>query len=99
MNDDNTISNSEYAMVMRVITGEVPSSVDIQNMIGRADIDGDGSIDFPEFMANADFDIKDNGIANFITEWKVLAIMTFIDFAKELLFQCICNNFSCRRDQ
>ncbi|XP_062620981.1 neo-calmodulin-like isoform X2 [Saccostrea cucullata] len=46
---DGTISTSELAVVMRSL-GQNPSDDDIENMLRGVDEDGNGSIDFEEFV-------------------------------------------------
>lgn len=48
-NKDEKISSQELGMVMREL-GFDPTEDELKDMIGNADADGSGSIEFPEFL-------------------------------------------------
>jgi len=49
---EGTISTNEIGNVMRSV-GYNPSYQELQQMIATADKDGDGTVDFPEFLSSA----------------------------------------------
>ena len=48
-NGDGTITSTELGTVLHSM-GELTTKTDIQDMIRKVDLDGSGSIDFPEFL-------------------------------------------------
>ena len=46
---DETITNKELGTVMRSL-GQNPTEAELQDMINDVDVDGNGTIDFPEFL-------------------------------------------------
>ncbi|AEC09928.1 Calmodulin-like protein 12 [Arabidopsis thaliana] len=48
-NGDGSITKKELGTMMRSI-GEKPTKADLQDLMNEADLDGDGTIDFPEFL-------------------------------------------------
>lgn len=49
-NGDGTITSNELAVVMKSL-GQKTTESELQDMINEVDIDGNGTIDFPEFLA------------------------------------------------
>ncbi|XP_020912619.1 calmodulin, flagellar, partial [Exaiptasia diaphana] len=61
-NDDGTVTVSELDTVMRTV-GVNPSEEQLQEMINDADLDGNGCVDFTEFlhmMSKTKSDMEDN---------------------------------------
>ena len=46
---DNTISTKELGRVMRSL-GQSPSDAELRELIAEYDFDGNGTLDFPEFL-------------------------------------------------
>lgn len=55
---DGTISNNELGTVMRTL-GQNPTEAELQDMLNEVDSDGNGSIDFPEFLNMMSRKMKD----------------------------------------
>merc|ERR1712038_1503218 len=47
-NNDGTITTKELSTVMRSL-GQNPTDAEVQDMINEVDVDGSGSMEFPEF--------------------------------------------------
>ena len=58
MDGDGTITTKELGKVMRSL-GQNPSEADLQDMINEVDSDGNGTIDFPEFLTMMARKMKD----------------------------------------
>merc|ERR1712110_425104 len=57
---DGTITTKELGTVMRSL-GQNPTEAELQDMINEVDADGNGTIDFPEFLSLMARKIKDTG--------------------------------------
>ncbi|KAL2612444.1 hypothetical protein R1flu_024136 [Riccia fluitans] len=57
---DGSITANELGTVMRSL-GQNPTDSELQDMIQEVDVDGDGTIDFAEFLTLAALKIKDAG--------------------------------------
>ena len=55
---DGSITSKELGTVMRSL-GQNPSEAELQDMINEVDVDGNGSIDFPEFLSLKKKKMKD----------------------------------------
>ncbi|KAK3097154.1 hypothetical protein FSP39_006899 [Pinctada imbricata] len=55
---DGTITTKELGTVMRSL-GQNPSETELQSMINEVDADGNGTIDFPEFLSMMNSKMKD----------------------------------------
>jgi len=55
---DGTITTKELGTVMRSL-GQNPTEAELQDMINEVDVDGNGTIDFPEFLAMMAKKMKD----------------------------------------
>ena len=49
LDGDGTITTKELGVVMRSL-GQDPTEAELQDMISEVDADGDGTIDFPEYL-------------------------------------------------
>ena len=47
--NDGTISKDELGTVMRSL-GQNPTELEVKDMVAKVDLDGNGTIDFPEFL-------------------------------------------------
>jgi hypothetical protein len=56
--DDGTITTKELGTVMRSL-GQNPGEAELQDMINEVDTDGNGTIDFPEFLTMMARQMKD----------------------------------------
>ena len=55
---DGTITTKELGTVMRSL-GQNPTEAELQDMINEVDADGNGTIDFPEFLSMITRELKD----------------------------------------
>ena len=55
---DGSITSKELGTVMRSL-GQNPSEAELQDMINEVDVDGNGSLDFPEFLSLMAWKMKD----------------------------------------
>ncbi|KAJ3740031.1 calmodulin-like protein [Lentinula detonsa] len=58
LNGDGTITTLELGTVMRSL-GQNPTDAELQDMINEVDVDGNGTIDFNEFLAMMEKKFKD----------------------------------------
>jgi len=56
---DGTITTTELGTVMRSL-GQNPTEAELQDMINEVDVDGSGTIDFPEFLTMMAKKMKDS---------------------------------------
>lgn len=59
-NKDGRITTSELGVVMRSL-GQDPTETELRDMVNEIDIDGNGTIEFPEFIAMMAKKLKDGG--------------------------------------
>lgn len=64
---DGTITTKELGTVMRSL-GQNPTEAELQDMINEVDADGNGTIDFPEFLTMMARKMKDTDSAEEIKE-------------------------------
>jgi len=64
---DGMITSEELGIAIRSL-GLDPSKGELQNMINEVDADGDGTLDFAEFLAMMARKVKDTGIEDEIME-------------------------------
>ena len=76
--DDGTITTKELGTVMRSL-GQNPTEAELQDMINEVDADGNGTIDFPEFLSLMARKMKDTDTEEELIEaFKVSAASSFI---------------------
>ncbi|KAL0233448.1 hypothetical protein PCE1_001963 [Barthelona sp. PCE] len=66
-NNDGSISISELSVVMRAL-GQNPSNAELRDMINEIDADGNGTIDFPEFLAMMSHKMAENDSEDAVRE-------------------------------
>ena len=68
---DGTITTKELGTVMRSL-GQNPTEAELQDMINEVDADGNGTIDFPEFLSLMARKMKDTDTeeAHWIPCWR-----------------------------
>merc|ERR1711870_148944 len=72
---DGTITTKELGTVMRSL-GQNPTEAELQDMINEVDADGNGTIDFPEFLSLMARKMKDTDTEEELIEaFKVLTAM------------------------
>jgi len=64
---DGTISSKELGIVLRSL-GQNPTEAELQDMINEVDADGNGSIEFPEFLTMMLQKLKEKDIADELRE-------------------------------
>ena len=60
-NGDGKITTTELGTVMRSL-GLNPTQAELQSMINEVDVDGNGTVDFPEFLSLMAREMKDTDI-------------------------------------
>ena len=60
-NGDGKITTTELSTVMRSL-GLNPTQAELQSMINEVDVDGNGTVDFPEFLSLMAREMKDTDI-------------------------------------
>ena len=81
---DGTITTKELGTVMRSL-GQNPTEAELQDMINEVDADGNGTIDFPEFLSLMARKMKDTDTEEELIEaFKVSAARSFRDSQVEL---------------
>jgi calmodulin len=68
---DGTITTKELGTVMRSL-GQNPTEAELQDMINEVDADGNGQIDFPEFLTMMARKLKDSDSEEEIKEVRVV---------------------------
>ena len=71
--EDGTISARELGVVMKAL-GQNPSQAELQALIDEVDVDGSGTVDFPEYLAMMARKMKDTG-----TEREIKAAFNVFD--------------------
>merc|ERR1712080_692029 len=66
-NQDGTITTKELSTVMRSL-GQNPTDAEVQDMINEVDVDGSGSVEFPEFCVMMVKKMQENDTENEIRE-------------------------------
>ena len=74
---DGTITTKELGTVMRSL-GQNPTEAELQDMINEVDADGNGTIDFPEFLSLMARKMKDTDTEEELIE----AFKVFLGFVK-----------------
>merc|ERR1719436_68044 len=67
---DGTITTKELGTVMRSL-GQNPTEAELQDMINEVDADGNGTIDFPEFLSLMARKMKDTDTEEKLTDEEV----------------------------
>jgi len=66
---DGTITTKELGTVMRSL-GQNPTEAELQDMINEVDADGNGTIDFPEFLSLMARKMKDTDTEEELHSWE-----------------------------
>ena len=66
-NGDGVITTKELGNVMKTL-GQNPTEAELQHMVGEVDADGNGTIDFPEFLTMMARKMKDTDTEEEIIE-------------------------------